>query len=58
MLTEQERRALLDIARFQPYYCVDGRPIFPPYVLSNLGANIRRLALRLGHIEAARKEQA
>ena len=41
-LTEREKKTLLDVARFQPYYCKDGHPVFPPYALSNLGANIRR----------------
>lgn len=50
-LTEREKRTLLDVARFQPYYCKDGRPVFPPYALSNLGGNIRRLRLRLEQIE-------
>lgn len=46
-LTPDEGRALLDVARFQPYYLHDGAPVFPRYALSNLGGNILRLKKRL-----------
>lgn len=46
-LTEREKKLLLDVARSQPYYCKNGVPVFPPYALTNLGGNIRRLKGRL-----------
>ena len=46
-LTEREKKLLLDVARFQPYYCKNGVPVFPPYAFTNLGGNIRRLKGRL-----------
>lgn len=46
-LTEREKKELLDVARFQPYYCKDGMPVFPPYAFTNLSGNIRRLKGRL-----------
>ncbi len=44
-LTEHEKADLITVARFQEY------DRFPPYALSNLGANIRRLKGRLKIIE-------
>jgi hypothetical protein len=52
VMTEQEQKVLADVARFQPYYIKNGCPTFPPYALSNLGGNIRRLKDRLAQIEA------
>ncbi len=45
-LTEHEKADLITVARFQGY------DRFPPYALSNLGANIRRLQKRLEAIES------
>jgi hypothetical protein len=52
VMTEREQKVLADVARFQPYYIKNGCPTFPPYALSNLGGNIRRLKDRLAQIEA------
>lgn len=57
-LTEREKRALIDVAKFQPYYCKDGRPVFPPYALSNLGSNIRRLRQRLEQVDTLAAQRA
>lgn len=55
-LTDGEKRALLDVARFQPYYCKDGRrPVFPPYALQNIGGNIGRLKKRLAQVRRDRE---
>jgi len=45
-LTENDRRVLLEVAKFQPYYCKDGLR-FPPYALQNLSTNIARYRKRL-----------
>ena len=51
-LTEKEKTDLLNVAKFQPYYCKHGAPVFPPYTFQNLGANIRRLKERLKTVDA------
>jgi hypothetical protein len=48
----REQKVLADVARFQPYYIKNGCPTFPPYALSNLSGNIRRLKDRRATIEA------
>lgn len=50
-ITDDERAELLSVAKFQPYYCTEHGPVFPPYALSNLGGNIGRLRKRLSEIE-------
>ena len=55
-LTAREKQVLTDVARFQPYYGTPHGVVFPPYALSNLGANVRRLKARLVSIEARRGE--
>src|SRR3990172_5646169 len=50
-LTDREKQVLLDVARFTPCHCKNGMPVFPPYALNNLGANIRRLKLRLDAVQ-------
>jgi hypothetical protein len=52
VLTNREQQVLADVAKFQPYCLKNGRPTFPPYALTNLGGNIRRLKERLAAIEA------
>ena len=53
-LTEDERHVLGDVAKFQPYYCTEAGPVFPPYALSNIGGNISRLRKRLAQVETER----
>ena len=50
-LTEREGKQLVDVAKFQPYYCKEGLPVFPPYALQNLGGNINRLKKRLKELD-------
>ena len=57
-LTEREKKVLLDVARFQPYYCKNGVPVFPPYALTNLGGNIRRLKGRLVAVDSLAAQRA
>jgi len=57
-LTDKEKGDLESVARFQPYYCKNGAPIFPPYALSNLSGNIRRLKGRLTAVDALAEQRA
>ena len=57
-LTAQEKGDLLAVAQHQPYYCKDGRPVFPPYALQNLAGNIGRLKERIRAIEAGAERTA
>jgi len=57
-LTEREKKLLVDVARFQPYYCKNGVPVFPPYALTNLGGNIRRLKGRLVAVDSLAPQRA
>ena len=57
-LTEREKKLLLDVARFQPYYCKNGVPVFPPYAFTNLSGNIRRLKGRLVAVDTLAAQRA
>lgn len=57
-LTDREKADLETVARFQPYYCKNGAPIFPPYALSNLSGNIRRLKGRLEAVDKLAEQRA
>ena len=46
LMTAEDKRDLLSVARFQSYYKPEEKG-FPPYVASNRNANIRRLRGRL-----------
>jgi hypothetical protein len=54
ILTDAERTALLNIAKFSPYHCdkKTGFPVFPSYHLTSISANIRRAEERIKEIEA------
>lgn len=51
-ITDRETKSLMDVAKYQPYYCKDGAPCFPPYALSNITGNIARNKKRLPELEA------